>query len=59
MAQSFSGHLEGYRAYESGTFVWRSTYWEDTVASMKQPQKVLSYLGVILGVTEQFLFARS
>ena len=58
MERSASGHLEGYRAYQSGVFVWRSTYWEDTVASMRTGEKALSFVGVILDITEHFLFAR-
>ncbi|GAC1702453.1 MAG: hypothetical protein NVS9B4_07880 [Candidatus Acidiferrum sp.] len=56
--QSLSGHLEGYRAYQSGVFVWRSTYWEDIVRSMQTGQKALSFVGVILETTEHFLFAK-
>jgi len=58
MEQGASGHLEGYRAYQSGVFVWRSAYWEDTVASMKTGEKALSFVGVILEITEHFLFAK-
>jgi Putative DNA-binding domain len=58
MTQSSTGHLEGYRAYQSGTLVWRGTLWEDVVRSMRAGQKALSFVGVILQVTEYFLFAR-
>jgi hypothetical protein len=56
--ESVSGHLEGYRAYQSGVFVWRSVYWEDTVPSMQTGEKALSFVGVILDITEYFLFAK-
>jgi hypothetical protein len=58
MTESASGHLEGYRAYQSGVFVWRSTYWEDLVDSMRAGQKALSFVGVVLDITEHFLFAK-
>lgn len=58
MGESSSGHLEGYRAYQSGVFVWKSTFWEDVVASMRTEGKALSFVGVILQVTEYFLFAK-
>src|SRR5260370_4615751 len=53
-----SGHLDGYRAYQSGVFVWKSTYWEDTLTSMNTGDKALSFVGVILEITEHFLFAK-
>jgi hypothetical protein len=52
------GHLEGYRAYQSGVFVWRSSLWEDTIPSMQTGEKALSFIGVILEITEFFLFAK-
>jgi Putative DNA-binding domain len=58
MKRSSSGHLEGYRAYQSGTFVWRGTLWEDVIQSMRAGQKALSFVGVILSITKYFLFAR-
>jgi len=59
MSASASGHLEAYRAYQSGVFAWRSTFWEDTVPSMREKgQKLLSFVGVILEITEHFLFAK-
>lgn len=58
MSGMSSGHLEGHRAYQSGVFVWRSTLWEDTVASMNTGEKALSFLGVIWDITEFFLFAK-
>ncbi len=58
MKRSSSGHLEGYRAFQSGTFVWRGTLWEDVIKSMSTGQKALSFVGVILSITEYFLFAR-
>jgi len=58
MGGSSSGHLEAYRAYQSGAFVWRSALWEETVASMRERGKALSFVGVILDITEHFLFAK-
>ncbi len=51
-------HLEGYRAYQSGVFVWKSEYWENMGANLPAGQKALSFVGVILEVTEYFLFAK-
>jgi hypothetical protein len=51
-------YVEGYRAYQSGVFVWKSRYWEDTAADVSEGQKVLSFNGIILGITENFLFAK-
>jgi hypothetical protein len=51
-------YLEGYRAYQSGLFVWKSQYWEDTAANVPSGQKALSFTGVIFGITEYFLFAK-
>lgn len=50
-------HLEGYRAYQSGVFVWKSEYWEDSRPEL-QGQRALSFVGVILNITEYFLFAK-
>lgn len=49
-------HLEGYRAYQSGVFVWKSEYWEN--ANLPAGQKALSFVGVVLEITEYFLFAK-
>lgn len=54
----FRRHLEGYRAYQSGAFVWKSEYWEDTSGQVADGQKALSFVGVILEITEFFLFAK-
>lgn len=51
-------HLEGYRAYQSGTFVWKSEYWENEHPSLAAGQKALSFVGVILEITEFLLFAK-
>src|SRR5207302_8477222 len=58
MGGSCSGRLEAYRAYQSGPFVWRSALWEETVASMRERGKALSFVGVILDIAEHFLFAK-
>jgi len=55
---TFGKHLEGYRAFQSGVFVWKSEYWEDTSGRVPIGQKVLSFVGVILEITEFFLFAK-
>lgn len=53
----FGRHVEVFRAYASGLFVWESTIWEE-----QSPQfgntKVLSYLGTIFAVTEWMIFAQ-
>lgn len=51
-------HLEGHRAYQSGVFVWKSEYWEDTDGNVPEGRKALSFVGVILEITEYFLFAK-
>jgi hypothetical protein len=52
------GHREGYRAYQTGTFVWKQELWEDSATNAAAGQKVLSFVGVILEITEYFLFAK-
>lgn len=51
-------HLEGYRAYQSGSFVWKSEFWENTHSGFPAGQKALSFIGVILEITEYLLFAK-
>ena len=51
-------HREAYRAYQSGTFVWKQQFWEDTAENVTAAHKLLSFIGVILEVTEYFLFAK-
>lgn len=51
-------HREAYRAYQSGTFVWRQQLWEDSAENVTTGHKVLSFVGVILEITEYFLFAK-
>jgi hypothetical protein len=51
-------HLEGYRAYQRGVFVWKAEYWEDTEGRVPQGQKALSFIGVIFQITEILLFAK-
>ena len=58
MGHSATGHLEGYRAYQSGVFAWRALYWEDTMFKSPTGEKALSFTGVILQITEYFLFAK-
>lgn len=57
-SMSPTGHREGYRAYQSGTFAWKSELWEDSAPDISAGQKVLSFVGVILEITEYFLFAK-
>jgi hypothetical protein len=51
-------HREAYRAYQSGTFLWKQQLWEDLAENVTTGQKVLSVVGVILEITEYFLFAK-
>ena len=53
----FGRHVEGFRAYRSGLFVWGSDLWEEN-ASEYRNRSVLSFLGVIYGVTEWMTFAQ-
>lgn len=46
-------HVEGYRAYFSGLFRWKSAFWEDTEA---RDQKVLSFISAIYQLSEFFQF---
>lgn len=49
-------HVEAHRAYQSGLFVWRSSYWEDSSDVEKKHGKALSFVNVIYTVTEFLLF---
>ena len=48
---------EGYRAYESGLFLWRGRTFEDTYGQ-SAAKRVLSYSDVIYRITEMFLFLK-
>lgn len=58
---SFSGkplvvlHKEGFRAYESGLFIWSGVFWEDG-EPLNTGRKDLSFVGVIWQLAEFFLF---
>jgi hypothetical protein len=57
--QSFTGwnaHFEGYRAYTSGLFVWRGTYWENSDVFGGPGARELSWVNVIFQITEFFVF---
>jgi hypothetical protein len=52
----FMHHVEAHRAYQSGLFVWRSSYWENFSDVAKQHGKALSFVNVIYTVTEFLVF---
>ncbi|HTV57645.1 MAG TPA: ATP-binding protein [Verrucomicrobiae bacterium] len=53
----FMHHIEAHRAYESGLFVWRGAYWENSSPDFaKEHGKALSFVNVIYTVTEFLLF---
>ncbi len=59
--ESFSNawrSIEAYRAYQSGLFIWRVCYSEDVEGKSSEGKPVLDYLGVILMITEYFLFLK-
>ena len=47
--------IEGYRAYQSGLFIWRQTFWED-IEDSGSGKPVLSFVNIIESITEFFLF---
>lgn len=53
----FGRHVEGFRAYRSGLFVWGGDLWEENATEYRN-RSVLSFLGVIYGVTEWMTFAQ-
>jgi hypothetical protein len=53
---NFMHHIEAHRAYQSGLFVWRGQYWENSDNFTKQHGKSLSFVNVIYTVTEFVLF---
>jgi len=54
----FMHHTEAHRAYQSGLFVWRGQYWENSDNFTKQHGKSLSFVNVIYTVTEFLLFLK-
>lgn len=58
-AGSGGRHNDGYRAYQSGLFIWKGLLWED-LEEMRdsEKRKVRSFLMVIYEITEFFLFMK-
>jgi Putative DNA-binding domain len=52
---AFMHHVEGYRAYFSGLFCWKSAFWENERFA---GQNVLSFIGIIFQITEFFQFLK-
>jgi hypothetical protein len=48
-------HVESFRAYTSGFFLWRGAYWEDAPTHSGNGPK-LSWVSLIFEITEFFLF---
>lgn len=48
-------YIEGYRAYQSGLFVWKRAIWED-IEYKSNGKPVLSFISAIWSITEFFLF---
>lgn len=49
-------YIEGFRAYQSGLFAWKSVIWEDVEGYKSNGSPVLSFERVIIIITEFFLF---
>jgi len=51
-------YIEGYRAYQSGVFVWKRAFWEDVDGRVdeKDQSKVMSFISAIWSLTEFLLF---
>lgn len=49
-------YIEGYRAYQSGLFVWKRAIWEDIEGRNSNGKPVLSFINAIYSITEFFLF---
>ncbi len=54
----FMHHVEAHRAYQSGLFVWRSSYWENFPDFATKHGKSLSFVNVIYTVTEFLVFLK-
>jgi hypothetical protein len=54
----FMNHIEAHRAYQSGLFVWRSSYWENSSDWKKRYGNALGFVNVIYTVTEFFVFLK-
>jgi hypothetical protein len=49
--------VEGYRMYQSGLFVWKRAYWEDTEEQRRRHKRpVLFFVSAIWAFTEYLLF---
>lgn len=51
-------HLEAHRAYQSGLFAWRCSYWENRADFQGNNGRCLSFINVIYTITEFFIFLR-
>src|SRR5262249_748019 len=51
-------HTEGYRAYQSGLFVWKSAFWEDKEGRTEDGKPLMSFISAIWTVTEILLFCK-
>jgi hypothetical protein len=52
-------HLEAYQAFNSGLFIWKRTFWEDTDGQLsKKGRSVLGFISAIWTITEIMLFAK-
>jgi|HubBroStandDraft_6_1064221.scaffolds.fasta_scaffold06658_11 hypothetical protein len=55
---AFMHHIEAHRAYQSGLFIWRGAYWENSPHFTDQYGEGLSFVNVIYTVTEFVLFLK-
>ena len=51
-------YIEAFRAYQSGLFVWRGAYRENSPSFTNQYGKALSFVNVIYEITEMFIFMK-
>ncbi|MBI2819458.1 MAG: ATP-binding protein, partial [Acidobacteria bacterium] len=51
-------HIEAYRAYQSGLFVWKMVFWEDASGKSAPDTPVLSFISAIWSITEFTLFMK-
>jgi hypothetical protein len=51
-------YVEGFRAYQSGLFIWRGAYRENALSFTNQYGKALSFVNVIYEITEMFVFMK-
>ena len=49
-----TSHLEAYRAYQSGLFMWRANLWKEI--PNQGEEKTVSFIGLIYHMTEMILF---